>query len=170
MIKNWKSQRWQTLLRFQSKRRLLITGARAAAGAGLAASLSPLRAFPPDILAPPAAPTSSNPSNPSLKPSKTPPQTHKTPPTKTGTPLQNDLMELWSLMHFLMPSVFASHQQFKDWFCNPLTGASRAPAFFFWGGEGGPWLAAAPPLRSPHTQCSLDPSSRLLPSSDPPNL
>jgi SNF2 family DNA or RNA helicase len=26
MIKNWKSQRWQTLLRFNSKRRLLITG------------------------------------------------------------------------------------------------------------------------------------------------
>ncbi|GAX77679.1 hypothetical protein CEUSTIGMA_g5122.t1 [Chlamydomonas eustigma] len=64
MIKNWKSQRWQTLLRFNSKRRLLIT----------------------------------------------------------GTPLQNDLMELWSLMHFLMPTVFASHDQFRDWFCNPLTG------------------------------------------------
>jgi hypothetical protein len=31
-------------------------------------------------------------------------------------------MELWSLMHFLMPHVFASHQQFKDWFSNPLTG------------------------------------------------
>ena len=25
-------------------------------------------------------------------------------------------------MHFLMPSVFASHDQFRDWFCNPLTG------------------------------------------------
>ena len=24
----------------------------------------------------------------------------------TGTPLQNNLMELWSLMHFLMPDVF----------------------------------------------------------------
>ncbi|KAK9788325.1 hypothetical protein WJX73_009601 [Symbiochloris irregularis] len=64
MIKNWKSQRWQTLLNFNSKRRLLIT----------------------------------------------------------GTPLQNDLMELWSLMHFLMPQVFASHAQFKDWFHNPLLG------------------------------------------------
>lgn len=31
-------------------------------------------------------------------------------------------MELWSLMHFLMPHIFASHSQFKDWFCNPLTG------------------------------------------------
>lgn len=64
MIKNWKSQRWQTLLNFNSKRRLLLT----------------------------------------------------------GTPLQNDLMELWSLMHFLMPHVFASHSQFKDWFSSPLTG------------------------------------------------
>ena len=27
MIKNWKSQRWQTLLNFNSRRRLLITGA-----------------------------------------------------------------------------------------------------------------------------------------------
>ncbi len=27
----------------------------------------------------------------------------------TGTPLQNDLMELWSLMHFLMPQVRCVH-------------------------------------------------------------
>ncbi|CAN0398669.1 unnamed protein product [Laminaria digitata] len=47
-IKNFKSQRWQTLLTFNSQRRLLLT----------------------------------------------------------GTPLQNSLMELWSLMHFLMPHVF----------------------------------------------------------------
>uniref|UniRef100_A0A915AG66 Helicase ssl-1 n=2 Tax=Parascaris univalens TaxID=6257 RepID=A0A915AG66_PARUN len=40
----------------------------------------------------------------------------------TGTPLQNSLMELWSLMHFLMPAIFASHNDFKDWFSNPLTG------------------------------------------------
>ena len=52
MIKNWKSQRWQTLLNFNSQRRLLIT----------------------------------------------------------GTPLQNDLMELWSLMHFLMPQVKSPFQ------------------------------------------------------------
>ncbi|KFU97100.1 Helicase SRCAP, partial [Pterocles gutturalis] len=44
-IKNFKSQRWQSLLNFNSQRRLLLT----------------------------------------------------------GTPLQNSLMELWSLMHFLMP-------------------------------------------------------------------
>lgn len=63
-IKNFKSQRWQTLLNFQSQRRLLLT----------------------------------------------------------GTPLQNSLMELWSLMHFLMPHVFASHREFKEWFSNPLSG------------------------------------------------
>ncbi|PIC41265.1 hypothetical protein B9Z55_008745 [Caenorhabditis nigoni] len=40
----------------------------------------------------------------------------------TGTPLQNSLMELWSLMHFLMPTIFSSHDDFKDWFSNPLTG------------------------------------------------
>ncbi|XP_043719570.1 protein PHOTOPERIOD-INDEPENDENT EARLY FLOWERING 1 isoform X2 [Telopea speciosissima] len=64
LIKNWKSQRWQTLLNFNSKRRILLT----------------------------------------------------------GTPLQNDLMELWSLMHFLMPHIFQSHQEFKDWFGNPISG------------------------------------------------
>ncbi|CAL8084425.1 unnamed protein product [Orchesella dallaii] len=40
----------------------------------------------------------------------------------TGTPLQNNLMELWSLLHFLMPNVFQSHMEFKDWFSNPMSG------------------------------------------------
>lgn len=40
----------------------------------------------------------------------------------TGTPLQNNLMELWSLMHFLMPNIFESHKEFKEWFSNPVTG------------------------------------------------
>ncbi|CAL6305641.1 unnamed protein product [Bathycoccus prasinos] len=62
LIKNWRSQRWQTLLHFNSNRRLLLT----------------------------------------------------------GTPLQNNLMELWSLMHFLMPTLFQSHSEFKSWFSNPL--------------------------------------------------
>eukprot|EP01116_Phalansterium_solitarium_P012615 TRINITY_DN2906_c0_g2_i3.p1 TRINITY_DN2906_c0_g2~~TRINITY_DN2906_c0_g2_i3.p1 ORF type:complete len:931 (-),score=368.23 TRINITY_DN2906_c0_g2_i3:64-2856(-) len=44
----------------------------------------------------------------------------------TGTPLQNDVMELWSLMHFLMPHIFASHKEFKDWFANPLTSMIEA--------------------------------------------
>lgn len=61
-IKNFRSQRWQLLLRFNTRRRLLLT----------------------------------------------------------GTPLQNDVMELWSLMHFLMPQIFASHEDFKEWFFNPF--------------------------------------------------
>lgn len=63
-IKNFKSQRWQLLLNFQTEQRLLLT----------------------------------------------------------GTPLQNNLMELWSLMHFLMPHVFQSHKEFKEWFSNPMSG------------------------------------------------
>ena len=63
-IKNFKSQRWQYLLNFNTQHRLLLT----------------------------------------------------------GTPLQNNLMELWSLMHFLMPHLFESHKDFKEWFSNPLSG------------------------------------------------
>ncbi|VDL84970.1 unnamed protein product [Nippostrongylus brasiliensis] len=48
----------------------------------------------------------------------------------TGTPLQNSLMELWSLMHFLMPAIFASHDDFKDWFSNPLTGMMEGSVEF----------------------------------------
>jgi SNF2 family DNA or RNA helicase len=61
-IKNFQSQRWQTLINFNTQRRLLLT----------------------------------------------------------GTPLQNNLMELWSLLHFLMPHVFRSRKEFSYWFSNPM--------------------------------------------------
>lgn len=64
-IKNFHSQRWQVLLKFNSKRRLLLS----------------------------------------------------------GTPLQNDVMELWSLLHFLMPKLFSSHQDFHSWFSSPFNTA-----------------------------------------------
>lgn len=65
-IKNFKSQRWQTLLGFNTHSRLLLT----------------------------------------------------------GTPLQNNLTELWSLLFFLMPSEngvggFADLKEFHDWFARP---------------------------------------------------
>lgn len=34
----------------------------------------------------------------------------------TGTPLQNNLSELWSLLHFILPAVFANEQEFRDLF------------------------------------------------------
>ncbi|BAM39621.1 DEAD-box family helicase [Theileria orientalis strain Shintoku] len=64
-IKNFNSKRWQTLLTFNTKYRLLLT----------------------------------------------------------GTPLQNSLQELWSLMHFILPNVFTSHTQFNIWFTDPLNQA-----------------------------------------------
>lgn len=67
-IKNYQSQKWQTLLNFNSQRRLLLT----------------------------------------------------------GTPIQNDLTELWALMHFLMPNVFESHADWKEMFSDPLTRAIEA--------------------------------------------
>ncbi len=65
-IKNFKSQRWQTLLGFNTRARLLLT----------------------------------------------------------GTPLQNNLTELWSLLFFLMPAQngeggFADLQEFHEWFHKP---------------------------------------------------
>lgn len=75
-IKNFRSQRWQTLLGFNSQRRLLLT----------------------------------------------------------GTPLQNNLMDLWSLMYFLMPNglsdvagagAFANMKDFQE--CESRR--QRVPAF-----------------------------------------
>lgn len=68
-IKNFQSQRWQTMLNFNTRARLLLT----------------------------------------------------------GTPLQNNLTELWSLLYFLMPSDgseqgvggFANLKEFQDWFKKP---------------------------------------------------
>lgn len=34
----------------------------------------------------------------------------------TGTPLQNNLKELWSLLHFLMPGIFTDWEAFEQWF------------------------------------------------------
>ncbi len=34
----------------------------------------------------------------------------------TGTPLQNNLKELWSLLHFLMPETFLDWEAFEVWF------------------------------------------------------
>ncbi|CAA6658913.1 unnamed protein product [Spirodela intermedia] len=38
----------------------------------------------------------------------------------TGTPIQNSLQELWSLLNFLLPSIFNSVQNFEEWFNAPF--------------------------------------------------
>ena len=44
----------------------------------------------------------------------------------TGTPLQNNLIELWSLLAFLIPERFESHADFKEWFSEPLQRALQS--------------------------------------------
>jgi len=38
----------------------------------------------------------------------------------TGTPIQNNMAELWALLHFIMPSFFDSHEEFNDWFSKDI--------------------------------------------------
>jgi SNF2 family DNA or RNA helicase len=38
----------------------------------------------------------------------------------SGTPLQNQLSELWSLLNFLLPDMFASAEEFDSWFGSKL--------------------------------------------------
>lgn len=42
----------------------------------------------------------------------------------TGTPLQNSLQELWSILNFLLPSIFNSCSNFESWFNAPFQQAS----------------------------------------------
>eukprot|EP01135_Chromosphaera_perkinsii_P007631 Nk52_evm87s914 gene=Nk52_evmTU87s914 len=38
----------------------------------------------------------------------------------TGTPIQNSMQELWALLHFIMPSLFDSHDEFNEWFSKDI--------------------------------------------------
>lgn len=38
----------------------------------------------------------------------------------TGTPLQNNLTELWALLNFLLPTIFSSAETFETWFKKPF--------------------------------------------------
>lgn len=42
----------------------------------------------------------------------------------TGTPLQNNLTELWALFNFLLPEVFSSSDDFEKWFRLPMKSVS----------------------------------------------
>lgn len=38
----------------------------------------------------------------------------------TGTPIQNTMAELWALLHFIMPTMFDSHEEFNEWFSKDI--------------------------------------------------
>eukprot|EP01127_Copromyxa_protea_P005451 TRINITY_DN1537_c0_g1_i2.p1 TRINITY_DN1537_c0_g1~~TRINITY_DN1537_c0_g1_i2.p1 ORF type:complete len:1547 (-),score=321.48 TRINITY_DN1537_c0_g1_i2:24-4637(-) len=38
----------------------------------------------------------------------------------TGTPIQNNMAELWALLHFIMPTLFDDHQEFAEWFSKDI--------------------------------------------------
>ena len=42
----------------------------------------------------------------------------------SGTPVQNTLAELWSLLHFVMPGVFRSRESFAEWFGRDVEAAA----------------------------------------------
>ncbi|KAL8273297.1 hypothetical protein Esti_002798 [Eimeria stiedai] len=42
----------------------------------------------------------------------------------TGTPLQNDIVEVWALLNFLMPSIFNAKLNFEQWLNVPLGAAT----------------------------------------------
>jgi ATP-dependent helicase STH1/SNF2 len=43
----------------------------------------------------------------------------------TGTPLQNDLKELWALLHFLLPKTFDNVVNFETWFNSPFANITQ---------------------------------------------
>ena len=38
--------------------------------------------------------------------------------------LSNSIAELWALLHFIMPSLFDSHEEFNDWFSKDADGTN----------------------------------------------
>jgi SWI/SNF-related matrix-associated actin-dependent regulator of chromatin subfamily A protein 2/4 len=43
----------------------------------------------------------------------------------TGTPIQNNMGELWALLNFLLPAIFASAESFASWFNAPFAGTKE---------------------------------------------
>ncbi|OQS55495.1 swr1 [Ecytonucleospora hepatopenaei] len=44
----------------------------------------------------------------------------------SGTPIQNNLTELWALLHFIMPTLFDSVAEFSDWFSKEIEGKTAS--------------------------------------------
>lgn len=44
----------------------------------------------------------------------------------TGTPIQNNMQELWALLHFIMPTLFDNHEEFSEWFSKDIESHSTS--------------------------------------------
>lgn len=62
-------------------------------------------------------------------------------------------MELWSLMHFLMPTIFRSHSHFQQWFHQPISGIVEG-------------VSGAPENKSSKSQSQPDMAAANLPDFD----
>ena len=84
----------------------------------------------------------------------------------TGTPLQNNLPELWSLLNFLLPTVFNSSETFDQWFNRPFaafrgnapTGGKKTGT----GGGSGTPSGTKDPEEGPDDMAGLTQEERLL--------
>ncbi|WIA28393.1 hypothetical protein OEZ86_010939 [Tetradesmus obliquus] len=56
----------------------------------------------------------------------------------SGTPIQNNLQELWALLHFIMPQLFDSRDAFNEWFSR---GSNNAAAGAGGTGSGAPQMS-----------------------------
>lgn len=45
----------------------------------------------------------------------------------SGTPLQNNISELWTLLNFLLPEIFSDLDMFKSWFTDPAEKRKKTP-------------------------------------------
>lgn len=45
----------------------------------------------------------------------------------SGTPLQNNISELWTLLNFLLPDIFSDLDMFKSWFTDPADKRKKNP-------------------------------------------
>ena len=116
-LKNMNCKLIRELKTLHAENKLLLTGAcetgwLAGAGAGLLKGRACRAAARADA---PHAPSCQ------LRltsPSHAPPPLARPPPPRppAGTPLQNNLTELWSLLNFLLPDVFSSLENFESWF------------------------------------------------------
>ena len=70
----------------------------------------------------------------------------------TGTPMENNLMELWSLLSITAPGLFPNPARFREYYARPIeTAGRRRAARPSCGAGSGRWSSAAPRSRWPPT-------------------